>query len=177
VVSLDAPLWEKYRATVIPRDEMIRDARALKARVCAEDPYEVKGSRRVLNFGHTFGHVLESVSRFALSHGDAVGLGMLCALDVGQAMGVTSVPLAEEVEAGLDRGPGVLGRAALARLIQRSGAGASALSAVLGADKKNEKSGELKMILLRDVGRTEILTVPKDVWAPLWKRWKEGRTP
>ena len=41
--------------------------------------------RLTLNFGHTFGHALESASNFAINHGAAVGLGMLCALDFAVA--------------------------------------------------------------------------------------------
>lgn len=44
------------------------------------DEFDQK-ERLTLNFGHTFGHAFESASNFAINHGAAVGLGMLCALD------------------------------------------------------------------------------------------------
>jgi 3-dehydroquinate synthase len=44
--------------------------------------------RLLLNFGHTFGHAIESASDFRMSHGCAVGLGMLCAINLGAKMGV-----------------------------------------------------------------------------------------
>ncbi len=46
-----------------------------------------RGERLLLNFGHTFGHALEGASNFALSHGVAVGLGILCAIDLGTGLG------------------------------------------------------------------------------------------
>ena len=46
--------------------------------------------RLTLNFGHTFGHAIESASGFAINHGAAVGLGMLCALDFALGHGVTT---------------------------------------------------------------------------------------
>lgn len=51
---------------------------AIKARVVEADPFE-KGDRAHLNFGHTFGHAIESVSRYSYSHGQCVALGMAAA--------------------------------------------------------------------------------------------------
>ena len=44
------------------------------------DEYD-KGERQLLNFGHTFGHALESASNFRIPHGIAVAIGMLAATD------------------------------------------------------------------------------------------------
>lgn len=46
-----------------------------KMKIVKTDPFEKKGIRRILNLGHTLGHVLESY--FKLSHGEAVKLGLL----------------------------------------------------------------------------------------------------
>jgi 3-dehydroquinate synthase len=51
---------------------------AIKARVVEADPLE-KGERAHLNFGHTFGHAIETVSRYEYSHGESVALGMAAA--------------------------------------------------------------------------------------------------
>ena len=55
-------------------EEIIAAAVALKARVVEEDEKE-KGLRRVLNFGHTLGHGIETVT--GLYHGECVALGMI----------------------------------------------------------------------------------------------------
>ena len=49
---------------------------AIKARVVEQDPTE-QGLRRVLNFGHTIGHAIESHSGGSLLHGECVAIGML----------------------------------------------------------------------------------------------------
>jgi 3-dehydroquinate synthase len=51
---------------------------AIKARVVEADPFE-NGERAHLNFGHTFGHAIESVSRYEYSHGESIALGMVAA--------------------------------------------------------------------------------------------------
>ena len=56
--------------TVIVRSLMI------KKDVVEKDPKE-KGLRRVLNFGHTIGHAIESIENGRLLHGECVALGMI----------------------------------------------------------------------------------------------------
>ena len=51
----------------------------IKASVVAQDEKE-SGLREILNYGHTFGHAVESLCRFALPHGHCVALGMVCAM-------------------------------------------------------------------------------------------------
>ncbi len=48
-----------------------------------------KKERLLLNFGHTFGHAMEGATHFAVSHGIAVGLGILCALEFERLRGVS----------------------------------------------------------------------------------------
>ncbi len=50
----------------------------IKARVVESDPFE-RGERAHLNFGHTFGHAIETVSNYSYSHGESVALGMVAA--------------------------------------------------------------------------------------------------
>ncbi len=47
-----------------------------------------KKERLQLNFGHTFGHAIEGATHFAVSHGIAVGLGILCAIEFERQRGV-----------------------------------------------------------------------------------------
>lgn len=81
--ACDRRLFEKY-AACLPSliagenlNQLIENAIAAKLAIVNADPYE-KGLRRVLNFGHTTGHAVESGAGW--SHGKAVAFGMLAAL-------------------------------------------------------------------------------------------------
>jgi len=65
----------------------------IKAEVVIADERE-SGLRRILNFGHTVGHALESVTAYRrLKHGEAVGYGMQCASTIAEKAGI--IPRAE----------------------------------------------------------------------------------
>jgi 3-dehydroquinate synthase len=67
---------------------VIGEACSIKAAVVSEDEKE-QGPRRVLNFGHTAGHALESVTKYRrFRHGEAVAYGMLVAAELAVARGV-----------------------------------------------------------------------------------------
>lgn len=169
-LTLDARRFERFEGG---QPALIRAARALKAAVCAADPYETHGPRRVLNFGHTLGHVIESVTGFRVSHGDAVGLGMLCALDVGVRLGVTDPEVARDAERQLSARAGILGRRALARAL--GAASDREVLALLRADKKAGGAGELYFVLLERVGRAAVREVPAKLVSELLPRWRAGQ--
>ena len=82
-VTLDKKLFEFISDCEINEqniDEIIRKSLLLKRKVVQKDVYE-KNLRRVLNFGHTIGHVIESKYHKKLLHGECVSLGMLCLCD------------------------------------------------------------------------------------------------
>ena len=73
---------------------------AIKASVVAQDERE-GGMRKILNFGHTLGHALESESRFALRHGEAVGAGMVLEARLAERLGIATDGTASTIEAAL----------------------------------------------------------------------------
>ena len=55
--------------------ELIRQGLLIKKGIFEQDPFET-GLRRILNFGHTIGHALESLFSFTYLHGEAVAIGL-----------------------------------------------------------------------------------------------------
>lgn len=56
------------------------------------------GTRQFLNLGHTLGHAVEQESNFALSHGQAVSIGMVLIARAAARLGLSSRGCAEEIE-------------------------------------------------------------------------------
>ena len=57
-------------------EKIVKRCLMLKARVVADDEHE-QGYRKILNFGHTVGHAIETASELSISHGEAVSIGMV----------------------------------------------------------------------------------------------------
>ena len=71
----------------------------IKAKVVMEDPNE-SNRRKILNYGHTVGHAIETLSGFRLAHGEAVSIGMVAEARVAVRLGMLSLEAAERI-AGL----------------------------------------------------------------------------
>ena len=69
----------------------------IKAEVVQQDPTE-KNMRRILNYGHTIGHAVESASGFDLLHGESVGIGMIAAGKLEKALGLVADDRLERIE-------------------------------------------------------------------------------
>jgi 3-dehydroquinate synthase/2-deoxy-scyllo-inosose synthase len=65
---------------------LLKLAVKVKVDAISADPHETSAGLR-LHYGHTIGHVLEHLSRGALSHGDAVVIGMTCAASISHKLG------------------------------------------------------------------------------------------
>lgn len=61
-------------------NEIIKESLETKRDIIEMDEFD-EGKRKILNFGHTFGHVFESISVLKINHGLAVGLGILSAIE------------------------------------------------------------------------------------------------
>ncbi len=103
-VVLDAELFgflESHVAEINARDEtilvdIVRRCGRLKAQVVEEDERETLGRRAVLNYGHTFGHAIETVFGYGTwRHGHAVAMGMMAAARLAESLGMVASGLAE----------------------------------------------------------------------------------
>jgi 3-dehydroquinate synthase len=72
--------------------DLVGDAVRFKLSHIAQDPYE-RSSRRLLNYGHAFAHLLEERSAYRLLHGEAVLLGMLIENEVSRELGIAGSAL------------------------------------------------------------------------------------
>jgi len=77
IKSLDAEVLE----------EVVFRTAQIKAGVVTEDERDT-GLRNILNYGHTIGHAIESVSGFKMRHGPAVAIGMVAAARISNRMGL-----------------------------------------------------------------------------------------
>jgi len=109
----------------------------MKLLVVGQDPFEA-GLRRTLNLGHTLGHALEKVSRYQMTHGEAISIGMIFALNLSVRKGL----IAREA---LDRVRALLARAGLPQEIP-AGLDTAGLVEAIGHDKKRQ-GDTIKFIL------------------------------
>jgi 3-dehydroquinate synthase len=114
----------------------------IKAAVVATDERE-EGDRALLNFGHTFGHAIETGFGYgAWLHGEAVAAGMALATDLSARLGMISGNDADRVRRLLER-------AGLP--VSVSGMPLQRFRELMSVDKK-AKDGRLQFILLRGIG-------------------------
>ena len=117
---------------------------AIKARIVGEDEFETKGTRALLNFGHTIGHAIEAVAGYGkLSHGECVAIGMIAALDL-------SVRLAGLPSDQADRVKDVIITCGLPTTIP-SDLPTDSILAALSRDKKFD-AGAIRFVLTSNLG-------------------------
>ncbi len=126
---------------------LIAESVRVKAEVVGQDEEE-HGLRKILNFGHTIGHALESETGYKVFlHGEAVAWGMVASAMIAVGMHKTAQPSAQRIISL------VLAYAALPRVDVRP----KAIFRRLANDKKT-LNGQVHFILPRDIGHVDIVT-------------------
>ena len=135
--------------------DVIRRSMAIKAQVVTEDERETLGRRILLNYGHSIGHALESVTSYGhYMHGEAVSVGMMGAVRISQAMGL----IPKEI---VDRQQWVLERFQLP--LSAPGINPDVILDKMTRDKKTE-AGSLRWVLLEGIGQSVVRRdVPPDL--------------
>jgi 3-dehydroquinate synthetase len=127
---------------------------ALKAGVVSADERE-GGRRMILNYGHTAGHAIESVTGYArVRHGEAISAGMMVAAEIGRRVGVTPAAVGERQARIFER---------FGLPLRHPGLDVDAVMAAMSLDKK-VASKKARWVLLEDFGRAVVQDdVPEDV--------------
>jgi 3-dehydroquinate synthase len=155
-VILDAALFdflEANAARLLQRDHVVlrhviaRCCR-LKAGVVQQDEREVSGLRAALNYGHTFGHALESLTGYGtLLHGEAVAIGMVCASRLAERLGRIDAAMTARQERLL---------AAFGLPTRLPEIDAEEILRAMMRDKKVQH-GELRFVLPRRLGQVDLV--------------------
>lgn len=75
---------------------IVENSLKIKSQVCEQDEKDF-GIRRILNYGHTFGHSIETATDFNISHGSAVGLGIICSSYISLTRNLINSDTYEEI--------------------------------------------------------------------------------
>lgn len=149
--TLETRMTDILRRDALLMTEIAAECCAIKARIVEQDERE-SGLRATLNYGHTFGHALETVTGYKrFLHGEAVGVGMVCAAEMSAARGFVGREFC-------DRRRALLRSAGLPSKMP-SDVDPTAMVDAMKMDKKAVVSAQgvqLRFIISRKIGSAEI---------------------
>jgi 3-dehydroquinate synthase len=127
----------------------------LKARVVEKDEKE-SGLRAILNFGHTLGHALETLTDYKkYRHGEAVAIGMVGACRIAEEMGMLKKEARDKIEHLIGK-TGLPGRIGVEL-------GVDGIIQILSLDKK-VRAGKVGFVLPERIGKVVVRNdVPEDI--------------
>ena len=128
----------------------VRRSCEIKALVVGQDEREA-GLRAILNFGHTFGHAIESGLGYGeWLHGEAVGCGMVMAAHLSQRLGGVDAAFVRRLTALIERA----GLPVVAPAL-----GAERYLELMRVDKKSE-AGEIRFVVIDAPGSAAVRAAP-----------------
>lgn len=140
--------------------EVISESLKIKKKIVEEDERE-KGVRKLLNYGHTFGHAIESLNNYKISHGRAVCAGMILAAKLSNKLSFIK-------DDELKEHNNLLNRVIRQKLIKIKA------DSMINEMKKDKKriGDKLNLVLLKGVGNAFITSkVPEDRLREVLEKW------
>jgi 3-dehydroquinate synthase len=125
---------------------LVNESIKVKVEIVSADEFE-KGDRKLLNFGHTFGHALEKI--YKVSHGEAVAIGMMLATKMSLKLGMIDQDILRSLE-------NLLIKAGLPVHLEFN---AHDMAETMKKDKKRKKDA-VDFILLEGIGNAVIKDIP-----------------
>ena len=150
----DKIYWERLvdleNLDISDLDQLIYDSVVIKNKVVSEDPTE-QGLRKILNFGHTLGHAIESyflgnADKIPLLHGEAIAIGMRLEAYLSTKLTGLSNAEYEAIKQGILR---TFSKVEITKDDQKI------IMDLLMHDKKNSH-GKVKFVLLEAIGQPKI---------------------
>ena len=135
-----------YRKNTADTGKLIRRNAVIKSGVVLADEFE-QGERKLLNFGHTWGHAVEN--KLSLPHGHAVAIGMVMACKISERL--TGFKQTQRVVHLLEK----YGLPVHADIDKKE------IFEILKMDKKKDR-GVMNYILLNEIGEAVIKKIPLD---------------
>ena len=129
--------------------ELIERSVAVKARVVSGD-FKESYDREILNYGHTFGHAVELLSKYSLRHGECVSIGMAFIAYLSESLSLISPEVSKLHIETLSR---------LGLPVTYAGAEWPELLAAMKLDKKS-RGNTLRFVVITEIGKTQRLENP-----------------
>jgi 3-dehydroquinate synthase len=131
--------------------ELIERSVAVKALVVSGD-FKESFDREILNYGHTFGHAIELLSKYSLRHGECVSIGMAYIAYLSERLNLISPELCSMHIDTL---------ATIGLPVTYKGAEWPELLAAMRLDKKS-RGNSLRFVVISEIGKTQRLENPNE---------------
>jgi 3-dehydroquinate synthase len=142
----DRAMWERIRNQPLKNQDwntLIKHSAEFKFSVIRQDPKE-KGLRKILNFGHTVGHAVESYfldTPLRLFHGEAIAVGMICEAHIAYKKGLLEKGALDQISGFIIE---IFGKVDVPKI--------QPLISLMAQDKKN-KGDKILMALIEGIGK------------------------
>jgi 3-dehydroquinate synthase len=156
-------MFEKGVISSINFDYIIYQSCSYKAKIVERDEKETTGLRALLNFGHTFAHALETITKYKkFLHGEAVAIGMLFAARLSLELKMCSFETYQKVKNILIE----------ANFNLKTNINCTKFLSLMKKDKK-AVNGNINFVLIKDIGKAINHYVKDDIVLSVLRKFQE----